>query len=130
MQNESPAVGPEDSTDTLGAGLGNSISLTQEQANNAGITNPQVGDQYTVTIKVDDNSDGISATILDGSAEMSATPGADDDEDSNGEEGDDGAPVDGDKPADMAVIAATPVKKKKTRVMSPKDMGISMESGL
>lgn len=128
MQNESPATPPDDSTADLGAGLGNSINLTQEQATNAGITDPQVGDTYQITIKVGDNSDGVTATILDGSAaKMDASEGEDDEdgEDAQGEEmGDD------QKPADMAVIAATPVKKKKSKVMSPGDMGIDMAKGL
>lgn len=126
MQNESPATSPDDSTADLGAGLGNSINLTQEQATNAGITEPQVGDTYQITIKVGDNSDGVTATILDGSAAKMDTSAEDD---TGGDEADDGEAGDDEKPADMAVIAATP-KKKKSNVMSPKDMGIDMANGL
>lgn len=129
MQNESPATGPDDSTADLGAGLGNSINLTEEQATNAGITDPQVGDSYQITIKVGDNSDGVTATILDGSAAKLDTSAEDDTGGDDADDAEAGDATDDQKPADMAVQAATP-KKKKSNVMSPKDMGISMTQGL
>ncbi len=132
MQNQPDPTGPEDSTADLsdspeGLTPDNSISLTQDQAKAAGIDNPEVGDQYTVTLNISDTSAGVTGKILDGSAQKLANEEGEDTEDQENANGDENSND------EMAVDqkAVTPKKPKpKQRVMSPSDMGISMTSGL
>lgn len=149
MQNEPDASGPEDSTADLSAGpsQGNSLTFDQQQAQSAGISDPQVGQKYTITFEVTDTSAGVSGTILDGSAapmtdsgnpdDMGMPPNADAtnpdaDEDDEGSE-DDAVPPMSDlavKPAPKGMPPKGLGKKPKQKVMSPDQLGISMTSGL
>lgn len=122
MQNQPDPTGSEDSTADLseGATSDNSINLTQEQAEAAGITNPQPGDQYHITLNISDTSSGVTGTILDGSAQKLASEDTGEGDNANGDENSD----------DEMAVEQKAVKKPKQRVMSPADMGISMTSGL
>lgn len=56
------------------------INLTTEQASDAGITDPQPGDTYTLKISIGGTGEGVTGTILPGSAQkdmgaMPARPG-------------------------------------------------------
>lgn len=134
MQNEPDPSGPDDSTADLGANTGNNVTFDQAQAMAAGIENPQVGDEYQVTIKIGDTSAGVSAQILDGSA-VKAGPSGDannvgepDETETNAPDADDEDESASTPPLDS--LAVKPAPKKKQRVVSPADLGISMTSGL
>lgn len=140
MTNQPDSAPPDDSTADLGATSDNSINLTQEQADAVGITDPKPGDTYTITLNVSDTSMGVTATIMDGSAERTSAPGKDDmgagepdetddnptplgdeDDDENGDEANNVANP------DLAVKPATPSAKRKSkmRVLSPSEAGFS-----
>lgn len=143
MTNQPDAVPPDNSTADLGddpmdgsdgsegMGQGNSISLSQDQAKQAGIHDPKAGDEYTVTFKIDDTSDGISATIMDGSAkkaddnpnDMDDIQQTDADRDESPEP-QDGEQSDATSPEEaVPPLAVKMVKKPKSRVLSPKEAG-------
>lgn len=146
MTNQPDAVAPENSTDDLpmggmddaseGAEQGNGISLSQEQAKSAGIHEPMPGDEYTITIKVGDTSNGVSATILDGSAKKSDTPPNDMDDtgqiddDTDQDQDTDASQEDASNPEDSTPpLAVKPAVKGKfkMKILGPDDMGFKKD---
>lgn len=145
MTNQPDPAPPESSTEDLGdpsqgmEGMdqGNGISLTSDQAKMAGIHEPQPGDEYTLTIKVGDTSQGISATILDGSAKKAdAAPNdMDDTGQTDADAAEDPDPDaadavqdDAENPEESAPpLAVKPAKKFKMKILGPKEMGMDKE---
>src|SRR5258708_3458273 len=137
QQNEADPVSPDDSTadmggdgsgdDTASAGMdaGNMLNLGPDAAKSVGIMDPQPGDRYHVTIAIGDTSNGITATVEDGSAQKLATePNDMDDTASAGqdESSDDEADSAGD--AKVSELAVKP-KKKGQQIMGPQSLGIN-----
>lgn len=132
QQNEADPVTPDDSTADLGgdgsgsdAGmdLGNSINLGPDAAKAAGITDPQPGDRYHVTITVGDTSNGITATVEDGSAQKLATDPNDMDDTADAGQ-DESSDDDSSGDAKVSELAVKP-KKKGQQIMGPQSLGIN-----
>lgn len=110
---------PEGQADALGAG--NTITWTHDEAKQAGIDDPQSGDEYTVKITISDVSDGVTATVVDGSAEKSE-PGEED-------TAEDGSEDDEEEPQGSLAVEPMGGRKPKSRVLSPSAAGFT-EDGM
>lgn len=50
------------------------MNLTTEQASDAGIVDPKAGDSYTLTVTITGTGEGVTGSIMPGSAKMETPP--------------------------------------------------------